>query len=680
MSNNNKALGAVSVIVLAILAISTASEYGVFRSVNITGPGEARPETLGGTPAVAVTRAPLEWAQSKKYDAQGPSQVYMLEVPVGVYDPHNKLAKGWGQDGEAKRMTKRITAEEAQRLREDAMKMEPNLRVQSAVTASAQSKAPESGVSFDSLDVNDCCGGGASVPPDPELAVGPNHIIAVVNVAFEIYDKTGALLVGPITFSSFFNGVPGCTSAAVFDPNVLYDEEADRFILGVDGGGTDYCVAATTGSDPLGAWRRYGFPTDFGGAFFDYPHAGVGVDAIYMGSNQFGGSVGFEGRVFAMDKVALYNGLALSVVSHSTGNDGTPQPMNLHGFNAGTWPTSGPHFIMTEVFDGATHTVWSWTDPFGSNTFVVQGDLDLNVATGVVAGFPLDVPQSGGADIQGNDWRGLDTEYRNGSIWMTNTQSCNPGSGTVNCIRWAQIDPTVPAVLDAGVFASNGEYRIFPDLAVNKCEDMAIGYSKSSASMFPGIWVTGRENTDPAGLLQAETELKAGEIAYFAFDGAPRRWGDYTGMTIDPDGETFWYIGEYSKDAGNPNARWGTHIGSYSFASCGGVVPPGFTLTPPVPATGGVVNSWSASGAGANSRMLLILGRPGTTTLTIPGCATPVTLDVSSRVNVRGRADVNGDATFSVNIPSRLSGRRIVSQAVSQEICEASNVLTTSFN
>ena len=45
---------------------------------------------------------------------------------------------------------------------------------------------------------------------------------------------------------------------------------------------------------------------------------------------------------------------------------------------------------------------------------------------------------------------------------------------------------------------------------------------------------------------------------------APRRWGDYTEMTIDPDGETFWYLGEYSKNTGTTSGRWGTYIGSYS--------------------------------------------------------------------------------------------------------------------
>jgi hypothetical protein len=51
----------------------------------------------------------------------------------------------------------------------------------------------------------------------------------------------------------------------------------------------------------------------------------------------------------------------------------------------------------------------------------------------------------------------------------------------------------------------------------------------------PGGVCHGRLASDAAGTLQAEVQLKAGEIAYTSFETtAPRRWGDYTEMTIAP--------------------------------------------------------------------------------------------------------------------------------------------------
>ncbi|MEZ5332545.1 MAG: hypothetical protein R2991_10940 [Thermoanaerobaculia bacterium] len=94
--------------------------------------------------------------------------------------------------------------------------------------------APTPGVSFDSLDYTDNLSG--SVPPDPELAAGPDHVIAVVNTSFEIYDKSGTSLTGPVAFSSFMGVNPNCTG--LFDPNAVYDEETGRFVLGIDSNGT----------------------------------------------------------------------------------------------------------------------------------------------------------------------------------------------------------------------------------------------------------------------------------------------------------------------------------------------------------------------------------------------------------------------------------------------------------
>ena len=531
---------------------------------NVSNPSAARGmQAPGDDREVPKKPARITGEGSIKYQAAGPFPIDLATVPAREYDPFNKLDSG--KTGGRPRSP--VSDEKLAELRAESMKLAPSPMVQERPLSFL--KALSSGTSFESLDYTDCCGGGGSVPPDPELAVGPNHIIAVVNVAFAIYDKSGTLLSGPTTFSSFFAGTPGCSNTGTFDPNALYDESADRFIIGIDGNGTDYCVAATTGSDPTSTWNRFAFPTDINGNFFDFPHAGVGLDAIYMGSNQFAAQFA-EARVFAIEKAPLYSGGTPTIVTHSTGNDGTPQPANLHGFNQGTWPTSGPHYIMTEVFDGVTHSVWSWSDPFGADNFSKVGDVDLGAATGVPGALPIDWPQAGSsANLQGNDFRGQSTEYRNGSLWMSNTLGCNPGGGTVNCVRWAQIDPTGPTVLDAGVFGSNGEYRVFPNVSANHCDDMAIGYTKGSATTFASTYVAGRESGDPAGSLQTEVLLKAGEVTYSSFsnDPPPHRWGDYTKMTVDPDGVTFWYLGEYSKDTG-AISKWGTYIGSFSFAGC----------------------------------------------------------------------------------------------------------------
>ncbi|MCA9927417.1 MAG: hypothetical protein KC419_03025 [Anaerolineales bacterium] len=511
--------------------------------------------------------------------------VNLADIPAGVYDPNNQLDRWRRGEIDLEEADGIRSAAELAALRKASLNLPPMQSLESTMAINNVTAAvPAASTSFDSLDYTECCGGGGNVPPDPELAVGPNHVIAVVNVAFEIYDKSGNSLVGPTTFASFMASDNNCTG--VFDPNALYDEEADRYILGIDADGSHYCLAVSQTGDPTGAWNIYSFQTILRGReFFDYPHAGVGRDAIYMGANIFRGNSYLEGRVWAFDKWAMYNGNTATAVLQQLGsNEDTPQPLNLHGWNQGTWPTSGPHYIITETgYNGADHTVFAWNDPFGANTFTTAGTFDLNAATGVTAGLPLDNPQATGGTVQGNDYRPQDFEYRNGYGWTAMTIACNPGSGSVNCVRWAQIDLSSMTIAQAGVYGTNGDYRYFADLAVNHCDDMSIGYTKSNTSTYPGIWYAGRLGSDAAGSLMAEAQIKAGEIEYTSFESsAPRRWGDYTEMTIDPNGETFWYLGEYSKNTGTTDGRWGTWIAQVDLGACT-VGNPNPTPTPTVP-------------------------------------------------------------------------------------------------
>jgi hypothetical protein len=411
------------------------------------------------------------------------------------------------------------------------------------------------GTSFDSIDVSDCCLSGTLNPPDPELAVGRDHVVAVVNSSLEIYDKTGTSLLGPLDFETFFSVLGlGCTIFP-FDPNALYDESADRYVIAADGNGTEYCVAVSQTGDATGAYNFYAFPVDVNNEFFDYPHAGVGVDAIYVGANMFGAG---NGRVFAFDKAAMYSGAPAASANHATGSDDTPQPMNIKG----AFPVAGPHSIITSRSGAGLFQLYSWDDPFGADTFTSVTTLNVPAAHGVTVGFGVSSQQSGGGSIGSIDPRPLDFEYRDGFAWMTNLVSCNPGAGTVNCVQWAQIDVGAASIEQAGVFATDGEYRIFPDLAVDGCGNMLVGYTKTTAAIFPAVWVAGRKAGDPPGTIQGELEIKAGEVSF-----GESRWGDYSGMTVDPDGVTFWYLGEYSKNTVSTR-NWGNFIGSVRFDDC----------------------------------------------------------------------------------------------------------------
>jgi hypothetical protein len=99
-------------------------------------------------------------------------------------------------------------------------------------------------------------------------------------------------------------------------------------------------------------------------------------------------------------------------------------------------------------------------------------------------------------------------------------------------------------------------------IAMDKAGDVALGYSVSSASMYPAIRYTGRAPNDPLGSMQGESSVIEGSGSQTHL-----RWGDYTSMTVDPlDDCTFWYTNQYQQTTGKFN--WSTRIASFKFPAC----------------------------------------------------------------------------------------------------------------
>jgi hypothetical protein len=196
-------------------------------------------------------------------------------------------------------------------------------------------------------------------------------------------------------------------------------------------------------------------------------------------------------------------------------------------------------------------------------------------------GIPPNAPESGDSlsspnlnDTGIGSW--WDAEYRGGYLWGTRNVTCNFGAGDPEaCVDWARFDVTGPSPVlveqqTGAAYGSTDQFRYYADGAPDKNNNFAVGYTRSGWSDFAEVYVTGRLFGDPAGDLQAEVLQKSTTVVYtdgVGCDGTCDRWGDYTGMTIDPDGCTFWYLGQYAESDAFPGL-WGTHIGSYQFSDC----------------------------------------------------------------------------------------------------------------
>ncbi len=465
----------------------------------------------------------------------------------------------------------------------------------SSVTVPAEAApAPAPLSSFDGLDFATW---GAGHPPDTNGDVGPAYYIETVNTSIGIFNKTTGALVSAFTFNTLMSqGTFGnlCDTNNFGDPVVLYDTFEDRWIITdfafqLDGSGnivnppgSFQCFAVSKTGDPVsGGWNFYSINTT--GGLGDYPKFGIWPDGLYMSTNMFnyasGG--GFENpRVYAFNKAQMYAGdPSVQIVTFNAPSaDFTLIPSNAR-LQAGSPPAGTPdYFVASEEFVNALtvykfHVDW---DRISLSTFTGP-DVPL-AATSYPNGLVPNAPSQGGntLDVLANRAM-VQNQYSDiggvESLWMAHTvqratsgfaapryYQVNVTGGTVaaNLVQAATWDPD----------GANVMYRFLPSVAVDRVGDMAMGYSTSSSTTKPAIKYAGRLATDPVNTFsQTEQTLIQGTGTQLGNcgSGACIRWGDYSSMTLDPDGCTFWYSNEYFATDGLNDL---TRIGSFQMPGC----------------------------------------------------------------------------------------------------------------
>ncbi len=425
------------------------------------------------------------------------------------------------------------------------------------------------------------------LPPDPVGDVGPRHYIQAVNVAFSIYDKLGNVLVGPTPINSLWAGFGGpCDVQNNGDPMVRYDPLADRWVISQFALPGHQCFAVSRTSDPVaGGWYLYAFPTP---AFPDYPKIGVWPDGYYMGTQR-----GFPGGgldVYAFERANMLNGLpALSVSIFVPAPSLFLLPSDLDGPAP---PIGTPNFFLRQidgnVFGGLDRLeVFAFKVNWGSpllSTFTGPVSLptdpfDSVLCGGGLIGACIPQPPPGPKLESLTVWAMQPLHYRNFGSHETLTVNHTVDVGGDHAgVRWYELRrPPAGAwsIFQQGTHAPDAEHRWMGSVAMNKAGALAVGYSVSSSTVFPGIRYAGREAFDLPGTLSlGETTLVAGGGSQTHFS---TRWGNYSSMDVDPvDDCTFWYTAEYY--TATSVAGWATQIGAFKLADCAAPTPP--TLAP----------------------------------------------------------------------------------------------------
>ena len=405
-------------------------------------------------------------------------------------------------------------------------------------------------------------------PPDPSGAAGPDHYFQAINLVFRIFDKSGNTVVGPLPTDSFWSGLGGsCETGNANTPIVRYDQLADRFLVSQaafdpSDGSIHECIAVSTTGDPTGTYNQYDFPLA-DGSVATSARMGLWPDGYYLTVNQFSGFADAGFGVYAFDRSAMLDGQPATFVYADAG---ATHPNTLWGLPADLDGTTPPPVGAANVavalgspsLDGSPSDlihVWHFHVDFGTpenSTFTGPDDVAIDPFTPLDCGTPTQgcVPQlDSGQLLQASPNRLMyRLPYRN----FTDHESLvanftvDAGEGRAG-IRWFELrDPNgAPVVFQQATYAPDDDsHRFVGAIAMDRVGNVALGYSKSDATIHPSLAVTGRLVLDPPGTMGAESVFFEGPNSQPPVVGL---WGFYSSMAMDPASDcTFWFTGEYT--------------------------------------------------------------------------------------------------------------------------------------
>lgn len=512
------------------------------------------------------------------------------------------------------------------------------------------------------------------IPPDTMGAVGPDHIVEMINGNFEIFDKhTGASLETRSLDSFWTNRVslPAQANGGRFDPRVVYDPPSQTwFAVSIDRGidntvppdgilevSNNLFVGRSDGPDPTGDWDGFMIDADTVGAeeFHDYPTLGVDADGVFSCTQDFNG--GGNESCYSFPKADLL--LAAPSAANLTRFEATPAGLPAV---SGSWQPA----IDFGGSDGRAAVLGSTGTALRRTSILGAGAAGATLAADVgITGDPGHAAPP--AARQPNDDAGESETIENvaprfvgnvfelgDSLWAVHAVA---GTGGNSALRWYEINETTNMVLQTGLIENTAQDFHEPSIAANTHGDVVIGYTCSGPSLNASVCVSLGTTTGGVTTLQAPAVITNGAGFYYRdFCNPPgcserNRWGDYSATVIDPVNPCrFWAFQEYvavggTGDVGPGEAEsglWGTRVSEIVFEECQEDL--GFLDY------GDAADSYGTLLASNGARHVQALGAP------VLGSDIDVETDGAPTANQTGDDDNATDDEDGVTIPTLIGG------------------------
>jgi hypothetical protein len=421
---------------------------------------------------------------------------------------------------------------------------------------------------------------GGTLPPDNTVAEGTTNIIAAVNVEIVGYSRTGTLQFDQ-TLNSFFNADP---NANFFDPRVLWDQYAGRFIVVSDeqtGAGAAASsviyVAVSKTSNPADGWNFMTIDAKAAiGAndWLDYPMLGYDSQNIYISGLYFdkpgeNASTFQSSAIFTFNRNTSESGATPTVTAITNVQAQIPAasfndlyaPAHIIGtqvgFNTSNFFVSynGVNQVDILRYDATTGTYFNH---LGGTT-----PSAINVGN-ISNGNPVGASQPNSPLlINTGDTRVLDAIWRDNKLFAVTEINIGAGAAAHDVVHWFEFDTTNPnniTLVNQGNIDPNPSGNMatyFGNLTVDTQGNIIIGYSASSPTQFASsAYITLNPNGTPT---DSGKVLTSGQGVYTLTDNNNViRWGDYSGISLDPLNNLGFAV--FNQFATNANS-WATTVG-----------------------------------------------------------------------------------------------------------------------
>jgi hypothetical protein len=395
-----------------------------------------------------------------------------------------------------------------------------------------------------------------ATPGDPTGEIGRDYYLASWNSSFRFFNLDGS----PATPNTSLSNLFGANESG--DPIVMYDSEADRYII-TSMGSSSVNFAISVSNDPVNdGWHVYNassnqFPTS--GQFPDYPKYSIWSDGYYLTTNTGGDNL----FVIERDKVLTGDSTA-SIQAFDTPSQATAGFSSAQVFDIvdDDHPAPGNATLVYMQDDGwggvsTDHLkLWTinidWSNPSNSS---ISSPIQLNTTafnSTFDGGSFSNLEQPSGPDIDAMQWTIMNqAQFRkfptHNSAVLNFVVDVDGSSAELAGVRWFELrqdgDGQPWYIHQEGTYtAPDGRHAFGASMSIDLQGNIGMGYSSVSTSESVSLRYTGRYAADPLG----EMTLEEGLIAQSTGNSTNLRYADYAHMSVEPTNDKqFWFVSEY---------------------------------------------------------------------------------------------------------------------------------------